>query len=388
MKERWPLAGGRAVSGRRPDGVTVDGIPSVMLASNDYLGLRWHPTILEAAQQASRTYGSGAGGSRLMAGSIPLHHQLEEELADLLGREAALVFPSGYQTNVGVLSTLFNRNDMVGCDKGVHASLLDGLRLARAKLRRFDRRRPETLDHLLEQMRSGAYKATAIVVDAIYSMAGDTLPLASVAERIGDDPDPLLLVDEAHALGVLGPSGEGLSASTEAGRRVDLVTGTLSKSLASAGGFVAGPRSLVEPLYTARSMLFSTASTPATLGAALAALRILRSEPERREHAMARAEQLRAGLHELGLDTGASDALIVPALIGDELTAIRLTHELGVRGICAGCAVAPAVSPGRAIVRFSVTAALTEDDISRALGTLAELLPAERIEPGQGGTSA
>lgn len=371
------LAAVRTVDGGSPARVSVDGIDSVVFASNDYLALRWHPKVLEGAERAVRRYGSGAGGSRLMAGSISLHHQLEEQLADFVGREAVVLFPTGYQANVGVLSALLGRHDLVACDTGVHASLIDGCRLAEATIRRFDRRDLGTLDHLLGRMSSREHDGTAIVADAVYSMAGDTLPLGPIIDRVGDSADPLILLDEAHSVGVIGDDGRGLAASTARGDRVDLITGTLSKALASSGGFVAGPAPLVGSLYLSRSMLFSTASNPAALGAALTALQILKEEPERRTRARTLADRLRQGLQALGIDTGTSNTMIVPAIVGDEVRAMSIAHELGARGLCVGCAVAPAVAPGHALVRLSVTAAHAESDIDRLLDELGGL-----VDPG------
>lgn len=379
VREDLPYAAMRTVNSGGPHGVTVDGIPSVMLAANDYLGLRWHPKVLEDAERALRIFGSGASGSRLMAGSLSLHKELEEELASFLRREAVLLFPSGYQANVGVLSTLLNRNDVAICDEGVHASLLDGCRMAHATVRRFSRHRPDTLGRILAAVDDGRYPASALVADAVYSMDGDTFPLAEFLVRLDGRTDPLVLVDEAHAVGVLGDDGRGLTASVFGGDRVHLVTGNLSKALASSGGFVAGPADLVASFsFLSRSSLFSTAGTPAALGAALSALRLAQEEPERRVHVHALAGRLRAGLRELGIDTGNSDSPIVPCVIGDEQRTIRLAHALGERGICVGCAVAPAVPRNRAILRMSVSASLTTDDIDRTLETLADLL---RHEP-------
>jgi 8-amino-7-oxononanoate synthase len=293
-----------------------------------------------------------------------------------------LLFPSGYQVNVGVLSSLLGRNDLAICDEGIHASLIDGCRLGQATIRRFDRGRLETLDKVLVRSESGRYAASVLVADAIYSMDGDILPLDQVLARVPDSADPLVLVDEAHSLGILGDHGQGLAASTPGGDRVDLVTGNLSKSLASMGGYVAGSSELISALtYLSRSFLFSTAGNPAALGAALAALQVMRKEPERRPHAMALADRLRAGLHELGLDTGRSQALIVPVIVGDEMNAVLLTDALARRGICAGCAVAPAVPSGRAIVRFSISASLSETDIDRTIEVLGDLLGTLSIEP-------
>jgi 8-amino-7-oxononanoate synthase len=381
----WPLAAMRTVDAGGPAGMTIDGIPSVMLSSNDYLGLRWHPKVIEAAERALREYGSSASSSRLMNGSMRLHKELEEQLAAFLGKEAALVFPTGYQANVGVTSALLGRNDVAICDKGIHASAIDGCRMAHATIRRFNRHRLDTLDRLLTTIDDGRYPASVLIADSVYSMDGDTLPLEPLLERLSGRSEPLVLIDEAHAIGVIGPGGRGLTAATARGDQVHLVTGCLSKALASIGGFVAGPAELVSAFsFVSSSSVFTTASNPAALGAALAALQVLQEEPERRHRAHAHARRLREGLRQLNLETGNSDALIVPCLIGDDERAIRLAHVLGTRGICVGCAVAPGVPPGRAILRMNVTANLTENDIDRTLETFSDVL--RQVQPaGQEG---
>lgn len=370
-----PLAIMRTVDAGGPRGVTVDGIPSIILAANDYLGLRWHPKVLEGAERALRGLGSGAAGSRLMAGSTRLHKELEQELAAFLRRDAALLFPTGYQANVGVLSALLGRDDLAICDDGVHASLLDGSRLAHATIRRISRYQRSTVDRILEVVDTGRHPGSVLVADAVYSMDGDTFPLERFVEWLGDRPDPLVLLDEAHAVGVIGEDGRGLTANHAAGQRVQLITGNLSKAMASSGGFVAGSRELIDSLSAlCRSSLFSTAGNPAAIGAALAALRVLQDEPERRTRVHELSRQLRAGLRELHLDTGNSDTPIIPCVVGDEERAIRLAHVLGERGICVGCALPPAVPRNRAMLRMSVSASHTPADISRTLETLADVL--------------
>lgn len=353
--------------------IVVNGRECVMLASNDYLGLRQDPRVIEASVAATTSFGAGASSSRLVAGSTRLHHELEEELADWLGQDAALVYTSGYQANVGALSSLSHRRTTAICDRGVHASLLDGCRLGGARIRRFDRARPDSLPEALQRLDDPG--KAIVVTDAIYSMDGDTLPLDDVVRSMANAAEAVVVVDEAHALGTTGPHGAGVTAGAVLGSRVDVVTGNLSKSLASCGGYVAGDRAMVEALRaTSRSLIFSTASTPGAIGAALCALRIARSEPERREHAHVLASRLREGLRALGFSTGASDSLIVPAIVGSEMPAIELAQGLMERGICVGYAVSPAVARGQAILRFSVTAALTREDVDRSLELLEGLV--------------
>jgi 8-amino-7-oxononanoate synthase len=349
--------------------ILVDGRPCLMLGSNDYLGLRFDGRVQEAAGRAAARWGSGAGGSRLLAGSIPLHRELEEALADWLGREDALLFTTGYQANLGTLSALLRPEDTVLCDTGVHASLLDGCRLAGARIQRFRRHRLRTL-----HARLAADAPAALVIDAVYSMEGDEAPLADVAGALGDGTCTLLL-DEAHALGVYGPDGGGLATASEAGRRVDLVTGTLSKSLASCGGFVAGDRETIQAIRAnARSLIFSTASVPAALGAARAALEIARAEPEHRVRVLENAALLREGLKSAGVDTGVSTSPIVPAILGDSARAFAASEQLFEAGIYAGIAIHPAVPKGSELVRFSVTAALSPSDVQQVVDVTSKVI--------------
>jgi 8-amino-7-oxononanoate synthase len=378
----WPDVAYRSV--QRGDGrmVTVNGRECLMFASNDYLGLRWDPRVVEAGTRAVHEFGVGAGSSRLVAGSVTLHELLEEELADWLGRERVLVFTTGYQANVGALSALLGRHDIALCDRGVHASLVDGCRLAGARVRRFDRRDPQTLERSIDLHGPKPGVGVLVVTDGVYSMDGDTLPLDDLVRALGPRDDVCFLVDEAHALAVVGPAGAGVAGSSPAGPRVDVVTGNLSKALSSCGGYVAGSSALIDGLRaTSRSLIFSTAGPPTSIAVALTALRIARAEPERRARAHAVADRLRRGLAELGLSTGRSDSLIVPAVVGDELRAVMLTQRLMELGICVGYAVHPAVPLDAAILRFSVTAALSVDDADRAIDALSQAIDEHRAVP-------
>jgi 8-amino-7-oxononanoate synthase len=351
--------------------VLVDGRPCLMLGSNDYLGLRFDPRVQRAAAQAAERYGSGAGGSRLLAGSVPLHRELEEQLADWVEREDALLFTTGYQANLGTLSALLRVGDTVLCDAGIHASLLDGCRLAGARIQRFRRHRMRTL---ASQLAAAGAQPEVLVMDAVYSMEGDEGPLDAVAAELGEGTCCFLL-DEAHALGVYGPTGGGLATTRAGGRRVDLVTGTLSKSLASCGGFVAGERRAIEAIRAnARSLIFSTASVPAALGAARAALEIARSEPEHRERVLENTALLRSGLRSAGVDTGRSTSPIVPAIIGDPKLAFAVSQQLFQAGIYAGIAIHPAVPKGSELVRFSVTAALSPSEIQQVVDVTSKIM--------------
>jgi 8-amino-7-oxononanoate synthase len=345
--------------------VTFAGRQVVMLGSNNYLGLTTDPRVRDAAVAAIRRYGTGITGSRLLNGTLTLHLELEELLADWVGFEAALVFTTGYAANLGLLGALVGPGDAAVVDSAAHASLVDGARFSEGVLRAFRHNRTNSLRRTLRSWREQPDAGGILVaVDGIYSMEGDWAPLPAV-EDLCRDFGARLLVDEAHAIGVVGPAGAGTAAAT--GVRPDLIMGTFSKSLASCGGFVAGPRSVIDYLkITCRPLMFTAAGVPAALGAALEAARIARAEDWRREAVMARAERLRAGLADLGYrvaDRAVSP--IVAVQVGDNWEAGVLWKALLDHGVYTNCAIPPAVP--RAVLRTSVMATHTESDIDRAL---------------------
>lgn len=349
------------------------GRPVVMLGSNNYLGLTTDARVRQAAKDAVDRYGTGVTGSRLLNGTLPLHHDLEELLADWVGMEAALVFTTGYSANLGLVGALVGPADAAVVDSAAHASLVDGARYSEGSLRAFRHNRPNSLRRTLRAWREQPGSGGVLVaVDGIYSMEGDWAPLAEIAghcQAFG----ARLLVDEAHALGVVGPEGAG----TAAGARVqpDLVMGTFSKSLASCGGFIAGAREVIEYLkITCRPLMFTASGVPAALGGALAAARIARAEDWRRESVLARAEQLRRGLADLGYDVGTEvRSAIVPVHVGDNWEAGRLWRALWENGVYTNCAIPPAVP--KALLRTSVMATHTDADIDAALAGFAVARP-------------
>jgi 8-amino-7-oxononanoate synthase len=348
--------------------VEHDGRKVIMLGSNNYLGLTSDERVKRAAIAATEEYGSGCTGSRLMNGTLPVHLELEAELAEWMGAEAALVFTTGYTVNLGIVSTLVTSRDVVMVDASSHASLIDGGRMSSGSLRSFRHNSVESLRRRLEAWRvRGAGGGVLVTIDSVYSMEGDVAPIGAVADACADH-GARLLVDEAHALGVLGPKGAG--AAAEAGVLPDLVMGTFSKSLASCGGFVAGPQDVIDFLRVAcRPFLFTASGVPSAMAAALAALRIARDEEWRRETVRDRADQLRQGLRELGYVAGPDEgAAIVAVHVGDDWQAACLWRALLDHGVYTNCAVAPAVGPGRALLRTSVMATHTERQINRALG--------------------
>jgi 8-amino-7-oxononanoate synthase len=359
----------RQLDGEVGPNMRFEGRSVVMLGSNNYLGLTTDPRVRDAAIDAVARYGTGITGSRLLNGTVAIHNELEALLADWVGLEAAQVFTTGYTANLGLLASLVGPSDAVIVDSAAHASLLDGTRLSEGTLRAFRHNRINSLGRTLRSWREQAGTGGALVaVDGIYSMEGDWAPLGEISalcERYGTR----LLVDEAHALGVVGPRGAGTAAAT--GVRPDLIMGTFSKSLASCGGFIAGPGDVIDYLkVSSRPLMFTASGVPAALAAALAAARIAQTEDWRREAVAARSEQLRQGLNQLGYRVGEpTGSAIVAIHIGDDWTAGLLWKALLDHGVYTNCAIPPAVP--RAMLRTSVMATHTEADIDRALAGFA-----------------
>ncbi|MGH9128582.1 MAG: aminotransferase class I/II-fold pyridoxal phosphate-dependent enzyme [Acidimicrobiales bacterium] len=337
----------------------------VMLGSNNYLGLAQDPRVKLAAADALEAYGTGCTGSRLMNGTLSLHRQLEEELAEWMGTEACLVFTTGYGVNLGVISTLVGPEDLVLADSASHASVVDGTRMCSGKARLFSHNSESSLRRRLAAW-SPPDGGALVVVEGVYSMEGDVGlvgPLEAACRELG----ARLMVDEAHSLGVLGPEGAGVAAA--GGVKPDLLMGTFSKSLASCGGFLAGPSEVVDYLRIAcRPFLFTASGVPAAVAAALAAARIARKEDWRRDAVLDRSRQLHRGLAELGYNVGSPPpAAIVPVVVGDDWSAGTLWNALLQEGVYTNCCVAPAVSRDGALLRCSVEATHAVEDIDRAI---------------------
>jgi 8-amino-7-oxononanoate synthase len=364
--------------------VEMEGAPRIMLASNNYLGLTGDERVMKGAEDALHRYGTGLTGSRLLNGTTPLHLELERELAEWMGTEDALVFTTGHQANVGTLGTLLGPGDTVIVDSADHASILDGALLSKAKLRVFRHSRIEKLQRALQRAKADG-GGILVVVDGVFSMEGDIAPLVDVVELCAAH-GARLMVDEAHGAGVLGARGAGACELLGVEREVDLRMGTFSKSLASCGGFLAGPAEVIDYLrISSRAFLFTASAVPAALGAALAALRIIRSEegPPLLAAALENAEHLAQGLRELGYRTLEGEPVragkekdaplrsfttpIVPVLVGDDWKAGLLWRALYEGGVFTNCAMHPAVPPGGALLRTSVMATHDRDTLDRAL---------------------
>jgi 8-amino-7-oxononanoate synthase len=364
--------------------VEMEGRETIMLGSNNYLGLTADPRVKAAAREALERYGTALTGSRLLNGTIPLHVELEREIAEWIGTEDAIVFTTGHQANLGTIGTILEPGDTVICDSGDHASILDGCRLSGAKLRPFRHGRMDKLELMLERA-AGDGGGVLVVVDGVFSMEGDIAPLAEIVE-LCERHGARLMVDEAHAVGVLGARGAGTCELFGLEDRVDLRMGTFSKSLASCGGFVAGPADVIEYLrIAARAFLFTAAAVPAAVGAALAAVRICRSDgAELYERVLDNARYLHRGLAELGLRVveptrlpDGSEALtpIVPVVVGEDWQAVLLWKALFDAGVYTNVALHPAVPPGGALLRTSLMATHEREHLDRAIATFVEVLP-------------
>ena len=367
--------------------VQMDGAPRIMLGSNNYLGLTADERVIAGARDALTRYGTGLTGSRLLNGTTALHLELERELAEWMGTEDAIVFSTGHQANVGTLGTLLGPGDTVIVDSGDHASLLDGALLSHAKLRAYKHNRMEKLESMLERAVADG-GGVMVVVDGVFSMEGDVAPLQEIValcKRFG----ARLLVDEAHAVGVLGARGAGTAELLGVEDEVDLRMGTFSKSLASCGGFIAADHDVIEFLKVqSRAFLFTASGVPAAVGAALAALRVIRSAEGREllARVLANAQRLNRGLHELGFDVvepspvtnaaGEQELVItpiVPVRVGEDWKAGLLWRALWDAGVFTNVAVHPAVPPGGALLRTSVMATHDDEVIDRALEAFARV---------------
>jgi 8-amino-7-oxononanoate synthase len=375
----------RQLEGKSLPVVVMEGRQRIMLGSNNYLGLTGDERVMRGAEDALHTYGTGLTGSRFLNGTIPLHLELEQSIAEWMGTEDAIVFTTGHQANVGTLGTILGPGDTVIADSGDHASILDGCLLSRAKLRPFRHNRLDKLEKQLDRSDEDG-GGVLVVVDGVFSMEGDVAPLPEIAE-LARRHGARLMVDEAHGAGVLGARGAGASELLGVEDRVDLRMGTLSKSLASCGGFVAGSAEVVEYLrFSSRAFMFTASAVPAAVGAAAAALRIVRSEEGREMMAqvLRNADRLRDGLRERGLKVieHPISTPIVPILVEDDWKAALLWKALYESGVYVNVAVHPAVPPGGALLRTSVMATHTAETIDAALDTFATVKAAFESDHG------
>ncbi|RME91289.1 MAG: aminotransferase class I/II-fold pyridoxal phosphate-dependent enzyme [Verrucomicrobia bacterium] len=361
----------RTIASAQDTEVIIEGRKVLMLGSNSYLGLTNHPEIKEAARRAIDKYGTGCAGSRFLNGTLDLHLELEQELANLVGKEAVLLYSTGFQVNLGVISALVGKGEYVLGDKSNHASIVEGCRLARGEFIRFVHRDMAALRRRLEGLDPEAGKM--IVVDGVFSMEGDIIQLPELCE-IARDHRAVLMVDDAHAIGVLGRHGAGTADHFGLTDQVHLIMGTFSKSLASLGGFIAADRDTIDYLkHHSKALIFSASMSPANAAAALAAVRLMRREPERIERLWQNTRRMKEGLLSLGFDLGQSETPILPVYVRDLMRTFQFTRRLQEEGVFVNPVVSPGVAPGQELIRVSLMATHTDAQIDFALEKLAKV---------------
>ena len=343
----------------------VNGKKKIMIGSNNYLGLTHHPKVLEAIERASEKYGSGCTGSRFLNGTIDLHEELEEKLAKFVGKDAALVFSTGFQTNLGTISALVGENDAVIMDKLVHASIIDACRLCRGEVYKFEHNDRDDLEKVLQGI--DEKKGKLVVVDGVFSMEGDICKLDEIVPVV-KKYNAKIMVDDAHSIGVLGKTGAGTAEHFGMTKDVDLIMGTFSKSFASIGGFIAGSERVVHYLrHHARSLIFSASMPPGAVATVLAVLDIIKSEPERRENLRNISGKMKDAYTQLGFDTGPSETPVIPIIIGEDIPTFKFWKKLFKEGVYTNPVIYPAVPRGSSRLRTSYIATHTEEQLNFVL---------------------
>jgi 8-amino-7-oxononanoate synthase len=354
--------------------VDIKGKKVLMFGSNSYLGLTNHPKIKEAAIDAIRKYGTGCAGSRFLNGTLDIHIQLENRLAELVGKEAALCYSTGFQVNLGVVSVLAGRNDYLLLDELDHASIIEGSRLSFGKVLKFAHNDMNSLESKLKLCEPNRIKL--IVVDGIFSMEGDIINLPELV-RLAEKYNASVMVDDAHSLGVLGKHGEGTAAHFGLTDKVDLIMGTFSKSMASLGGFIAADKEVINFIkHNSRSLIFSASMTPAAAATVLAAIEIMVSEPERIQHLWDITHYAKKQFDEMGFDTGKSESPIIPLFVRDDIKALKLTRMLLEEGVFVNPVVSPAVPKEDCLIRFSLMATHTHQQIDEAVSKITKVAKA------------
>ena len=355
----------RTISSAQDSEVIINGRKVLMLGSNSYLGLTNHPKIKEAAKAAIQKYGTGCAGSRFLNGTLDIHLELEEALARLVNKEAVLLYSTGFQVNLGVISTLVGKGEYVLADKCDHASIVEGCQLSLGELVRFAHKDMAALESRLQQIDPGTGKL--IVVDGVFSMGGDIIQLPALC-RLAGHYGAAVMVDDAHSIGVLGEKGAGTASHFGLTDQVQLIMGTFSKSLASLGGFIASDPETIDYLkHHSRPLVFSASMSPANVAAVMAALEIMRSEPERIAQLWHNTGRLKQGLVSQGFDLGASETPILPVYCGDMILAFKFSKRLEEEGVFVNPVVPPGVPPGQELIRVSLMATHTDSQIDFAL---------------------
>lgn len=361
----------RVISSAPGTVVTVEGKELIMIGSNNYLGLTDHPKVIEAVVEAARRYGSGCTGSRFLNGTLDLHVELESRLAAFMKRPAALVFSTGFQTNLGTISCLVGRMDTIYADRSNHASIVDGCRLSFGRTIKFQHNDMNDLARVMEANGNGG--GQLIVSDGVFSMEGDIVNLPDLV-RQAKASGARVMLDDAHSIGVLGAHGCGTAEHFNLIDDVDITMGTFSKSFASLGGFIVAEEDVIHYVkHSSRELIFSASMPPASVAACLAVLDIIEGEPERRARLWEITHRMHREFRSLGFNIGATQTPIIPLMIGDDLLAFRFWRELTDRGIFANPIVSPAVPKGQALIRTSYTATHTDEQLDRVLQTFADV---------------
>ncbi|HQD36220.1 MAG TPA: pyridoxal phosphate-dependent aminotransferase family protein [Thermodesulfovibrio thiophilus] len=354
----------RVIESAQGPEVIMNGRKMIMIGSNNYLGLTNHPKVKEAAINAIKKYGTGCAGSRFLNGTLDIHIELEEKLAKFMRKESALIFSTGFQVNLGVISSLIGKDDVVIIDKMDHASIVDGCRLSFGEVKRYKHNDIEDLERVLKECNG---KPKLVIVDGVFSMEGDIAKLPEVV-KLCKKYGARLMVDDAHGIGVLGQTGRGTSEHFGVEEDIDLVMGTYSKSLASIGGFIAGARDVINYIkHFGRAFIFSASPPPASVAAVSAAIDIIENEPERREQLWRNTNKMLKSFRELGFDIGVAETPIIPVIVGEDELAFKFVMMLQEEGIFANVAVSPAVPPGKALIRTSYMATHTDEHLDRVL---------------------
>jgi 8-amino-7-oxononanoate synthase len=357
----------RVVESEQNPEVMVQGKKMIMLGSNNYLGLTSHPKVKEAAIEAVRKYGSGCAGSRFLNGTLDIHVKLEEKLASFFRKEAALTFSTGYQTNLGIISSIAGKDDVIVIDKLDHASIIDACRLSYADVKKFRHNDMRSLDHVLK---TSGDKGKLVVVDGVYSMEGDIAPLPDIL-KVCKKYGARLMVDDAHGVGVLGKTGRGTAEHFGLEQEVDIIMGTYSKSLASIGGFVVADADVIHYMkHTSRPLIFSASPPPASVASVIAALDVIDQEPERRERLWTNTNKMMKAFKQMGFDTGVAETPIIPLVVGEMEPTFMMWKMLSDEGVFVNPVAPPAVPQGRCMIRTSYMATHTEEQLDRVLGIL------------------
>ena len=355
----------RPISSEQNTEVLMNGKKVLMFGSNSYMGLTNHPKVIEAAVAATKKYGTGMAGSPFLNGTLDIHKELEAKIADYVGKEDAIVYSTGFGTNLGVVSTLTGREDYVICDEQDHASIVEGRRLSFSQPMKYKHNDMESLEAVLKKSKPESVKL--IVTDSVFSMEGDVANIPEMV-KLAKKYDASLMVDEAHGIGVFGKGGRGVVNHFGLQDDVDLIMGTFSKSFASLGGFIATDKEVTNFLrHHSRSYIFTASITPASTAAAMAAMEIMINEPERQEHLWEITHYALDNFRAMGLEIGHTSTPIIPLFIRDDYKTFQITHDLLEEGVFVNPVVSPAVAPQDTLIRYSLMATHTKDQVTRSL---------------------